>query len=329
MSKKRLYYFDNAKFILISLVLVGHFFEPILEQDALARSLYILIYTFHMPAFIFIAGYFTKLNSDFRFYLIKNIRKLIIPYFIFQLLYLIFNSVLNYSNFPFTFKKPFWILWFLLSLFFWRLILYLLNKSKIPPAAILAAALVISLLAGFFDTFGRFYSTSRTAVFFPFFMLGYYFKSYNTASRLKQKFKLLRQRSVLLIYALELLIIYIFLKDLNLEILYGAVSYAELGLSPLKALFNRAFFLSTAVINLFLFFTAVPFQRTLISSRGARSLYPYLLHGFIVIFLDKFDFFDFLSPGLNFIIYLLLGLFFSWLLSGRKSRDIFKYILEF
>ncbi|MFP4199525.1 MAG: acyltransferase family protein [Halanaerobium sp.] len=115
MSKKRLYYFDNAKFILISLVLIGHFFEPILEQDALARSLYILIYTFHMPAFIFIAGYFTKLNSDFRFYLIKNIRKLIIPYFIFQLLYLIFNSVLNYSYFPFTFKKPFWILWFLLS----------------------------------------------------------------------------------------------------------------------------------------------------------------------------------------------------------------------
>ncbi|MFP4199063.1 MAG: hypothetical protein ACLFSO_05650, partial [Halanaerobium sp.] len=98
---------------------------------------------------------------------------------------------------------------------------------------------------------------------------------------------------------------------------------------PSQALFNRAFFLSTALTNLFLFFAAVPFQRTLISSRGARSLYPYLLHGFIVIFLVKFDLFNFLSPGLNFIIYLLLGLFFSWLLSGRKSRDIFKYILEF
>lgn len=57
--KERNYLFDNLKFLLIVLVVFGHSLEEIsLAQDyAIIRA---WIYSFHMPAFVFISGYFSK-----------------------------------------------------------------------------------------------------------------------------------------------------------------------------------------------------------------------------------------------------------------------------
>ena len=60
MSRK--YRFDNIKFILITLVVFGHFLELIDGQTA--NNLYRIIYLFHIPAFIFITGYFAKFNPS-------------------------------------------------------------------------------------------------------------------------------------------------------------------------------------------------------------------------------------------------------------------------
>lgn len=58
--KARDYYFDNAKFILIFLVVFGHLMQPFVADYDSVHILYIFIYTFHMPAFILISGYFAK-----------------------------------------------------------------------------------------------------------------------------------------------------------------------------------------------------------------------------------------------------------------------------
>lgn len=57
---KRESYFDNAKFILIFLVVFGHFLQTFIADYAGVRVLYIYIYTFHMPAFVLISGFFAK-----------------------------------------------------------------------------------------------------------------------------------------------------------------------------------------------------------------------------------------------------------------------------
>ena len=62
-SKPRLYGYDNIKFILIFLVVLGHLLEissPFPEKE----MLYKLIYSCHMPVFIFISGFFAKFNSS-------------------------------------------------------------------------------------------------------------------------------------------------------------------------------------------------------------------------------------------------------------------------
>ncbi|MBP3851842.1 MAG: acyltransferase family protein, partial [Erysipelotrichaceae bacterium] len=55
---KRDYYFDNLKAVLIFLVILGHFLLPI-ETGPLC-ILKRWIYSFHMPLFIFVSGYFSK-----------------------------------------------------------------------------------------------------------------------------------------------------------------------------------------------------------------------------------------------------------------------------
>jgi fucose 4-O-acetylase-like acetyltransferase len=84
--KERDYYFDNAKFLLIFLVVFGHLISPVKDQSELVYTIYNFIYTFHMPAFILISGYFTK-GFFKKGYLRKILKKVLIPYIIFQVVY--------------------------------------------------------------------------------------------------------------------------------------------------------------------------------------------------------------------------------------------------
>ena len=56
--KERVYKFDNLKLLLIVLVIFGH----ILEFVPNSMDKYIFIYTFHMPCFMFVTGYFAKFD---------------------------------------------------------------------------------------------------------------------------------------------------------------------------------------------------------------------------------------------------------------------------
>ena len=59
-EQQREYLFDNYKVLLIILVVIGHFIEPCYGQNSFLYELKWGIVAFHMPAFIFISGYFSK-----------------------------------------------------------------------------------------------------------------------------------------------------------------------------------------------------------------------------------------------------------------------------
>lgn len=58
---EREYQYDNMKFILILLVVFGHLLEYI--RGDISENIYRIIYTFHMPVFVFISGYFAKFKK--------------------------------------------------------------------------------------------------------------------------------------------------------------------------------------------------------------------------------------------------------------------------
>ena len=110
-------YFDNAKFVLIFLVVFGHMISPYRTDSSGMLSIYHFIFIFHMPVFILLAGYFSK-NFHKRI-LQKIFTKVALPYLAFQTIYTLYYSVL-YTDETYTLQYlvPRWAMWFLLSLIF-------------------------------------------------------------------------------------------------------------------------------------------------------------------------------------------------------------------
>jgi fucose 4-O-acetylase-like acetyltransferase len=51
---------DNTKMLLIAFVIIGHVIEPIIGRFEWVKALYIYIYLFHMPLFVYVSGVFSS-----------------------------------------------------------------------------------------------------------------------------------------------------------------------------------------------------------------------------------------------------------------------------
>lgn len=57
---ERIFLYENVRFILIVLVVVGHAIDLNTAQSKVYKSLFLWIYSFHMPLFLFLSGLFHK-----------------------------------------------------------------------------------------------------------------------------------------------------------------------------------------------------------------------------------------------------------------------------
>ena len=79
---QRLISFDIAKAICIILVVIGHYVPDYSPQWYV--GVHDVIYTFHMPLFMFASGFIymaTKKDITYRDFLLKKVKRLMIPYF--------------------------------------------------------------------------------------------------------------------------------------------------------------------------------------------------------------------------------------------------------
>ena len=70
---KREIIFDNARAILILLVVFGHMLQPYTSGDKYLSALYLVIYSFHMPTFLFISGYFENIDKPYYLEKFQNV----------------------------------------------------------------------------------------------------------------------------------------------------------------------------------------------------------------------------------------------------------------
>ncbi|KMM58080.1 acyltransferase [Bacillus glycinifermentans] len=274
MTNSRDSYFDNAKFLLIFLVVFGHIIRSYINDNDVLLHIYKFIYTFHMPAFILISGYFAK-GFNRPGYVKKIAVKLIVPYLIFQGIYTVFYSFIDdQSVTAFNPFEPQWSLWFLLSLFFWNLFLF--PFTKLPAAWSFAASLAIAVLVGYIDAVSDTLSLSRTFVFFPVFLAGFYLK--------REHFKKLKawkgKQAALAVLAATF--VFYFFVDFDYSWLFGSKPYSEFGAVGMKSALNRVALLVLTFASTFGFMALVPEKRYFFTLWGTRTFYVYLLHGFII-----------------------------------------------
>ncbi|HEX6594013.1 MAG TPA: acyltransferase family protein [Bacillota bacterium] len=266
-------YFDNAKVLLIFLVVFGHMIQPFTGESSGIDTLYMWIYTFHMPAFIFLSGFFAK-GSGNKQYIMNLAKKLLLPYLIFQSIYTIYYFFIGKSDWQAGIFYPHWSLWFLFSLFCWHMLLYWFKK--IPPVIGVTIAILIGLIVGYFDEIGHTFSLSRTFVFFPFFLLGYWLKKDHVMLLKKKTMKV----TALIIMVVVAIGIYV-APDFNSGWLLASKSYGTLGLEEYGGLARLLVYVTSTLMAMSIL-AWVPTARGRLTILGSRTLYVYLLHGFFI-----------------------------------------------
>lgn len=178
---------DSLKYWLIILVIIGHVFVICGGDNQINQVTWLWIYIFHMPLFIFISGYLSRKKTNKEF--LKSSWKILEPFVIFQVIARCIDALKGEPMTLINLLTPRYVLWYLLSLFFWRLMLQILpdkilNNSKL----VIISTFIISVLAGFLPL-DNFLSLQRTFAFLPFFFMGYYMRGKNLF--LPSKYKLL------------------------------------------------------------------------------------------------------------------------------------------
>lgn len=162
-KSNRIYLFDNLKFLLITAVTVGHFADDVIEEP-LFQSLYLFIYVFHMPLFLFISGLFHR-NKDI---VQKVFSYLFLGYLLKAFLFLV--KIILGADAEFSLFSESGVPWFMFALAAFTLIRYLLRD--INPWQILFFSICSACLAGYDSSIGDFLCLSRILVFYPFYQLG-------------------------------------------------------------------------------------------------------------------------------------------------------------
>ena len=80
-------FLDNAKFLLIVLVVIGHNWVPALDDSRFVKAAYMVVYSFHVPAFVLLCGYFSRGFEGRRDQWRKLVTTVLVPYLIFQTAY--------------------------------------------------------------------------------------------------------------------------------------------------------------------------------------------------------------------------------------------------
>lgn len=201
MKNKGIVWIDYARFIGILLVVFGHAMQrfPMFEENLLYKNLWNFIYLFHMPLFFVISGYLYKpLISINKLTNIKNgggkiWRQLIIPYLIYQILFLplaliqyrnelydlntiykLFDGIVMGDGYRTPLSIPVNLpCWFILSIIQLRL-LFMWIPLNIKTSCLFSFVSIVFLILRKVYDWDLYFCLDSTIMAIPYFIIGYY-----------------------------------------------------------------------------------------------------------------------------------------------------------
>jgi len=306
--------FDTMRAVLVFLVVFAH----MLEQMPIKGSVYIIIYSFHGYALLFVSGYFARFS-------IKKVVNLLVPYAFLQIIFLVGSHIFLSETFVIQFSTPVWILWYFLVLAVYLCTVPLLERiDGWWRLLFFFFTVFVSIASGFVDDIGYYLSLSRICVFFPFFVAGFYCAKSPTLRR-----KLTEDHDGHTLPLGDFLIMMctatVFFLDVDYRTLYGSYSYMASGSDAVE----RLFLLFISFFWIYALFIIIPTTEVPFFTRTGKYTLPvYALHGFLVLFIGQTVVFRF-GDVVNFVIGLILSVaivaglgsptvdrFFTWAFQG-------------
>lgn len=264
-GKKRITLFDNIKGILIILVVFGHTLYNFIDSPLISVVVQ-TIYVFHMPAFVFISGYFSKSEHSKSG---ESLLKLMSAYVIFNTALMIYSFSADKTNFQLLY--PYNSCWYLISLVVWRFLSRYIPINK----KTLILSIVVALAIGFFPDVDNVLAASRTAAFYPFFIMGMTANNKRTSDFCKNK-KACHYLFGFFLILLSVILSLFFMRQ------FGNVTQDDLQMFaytlPTDVLKRLCIFLISTIFIAALFLCAPKRKIFFITKAGQASLSIYLLH---------------------------------------------------
>lgn len=315
--KERIYLFDNIKLLAIILVVIGHAIDFIARQDGnhLEKSLFLIIYSVHMPLFIFISGLFTKpMDKETKFPKQKVISYVLIGIAIrimMALLSIILNEDFKYSVLD-MYDSFAWFMW-AMAVFISIVWLFREYNTKI----FLLISLVIGCMSGFDKNLGDKLVLMRIVVFLPFFIIGYMIKPEQILRLISKKWL----KIISALFVVGILLLFIFYTDTYK--LFRSMFTGRNNFSYLGEYYNFGFIVrgvTYAVSALFGFslLCLVPNKNLgFLSGVGTKTLQIYFWHKAFLFVLEHFDVYNRISgltgETLATLIYILIAVLITFI----------------
>ena len=254
---------DSLKGFAIILVVLGHISSP------LSR----LIYSFHMPLFFIVSGFFLNPTNELKREIIKSFKRLFKPFFIYLLLGFIveflkryfldrgqlkledFTGALIYMDYDRLLGTYAFVLWFLPALFIGKTIVYLILKySRFLILEILL--IVIAFLIGY--TFNFPFAIDDGLLSSPYIFIGYFYKNKDVLTN--------KTTAIVLLIPLILISLIYGVPELNIS-----TKYFE------SILINLIWTCALSFL-LFILFSSLKFNLKALEYLGINSLLIFLIH---------------------------------------------------
>ncbi|MBW8793301.1 MAG: acyltransferase family protein [Streptomyces sp.] len=316
-------YFDNAKYLAIVLVAVGHAWEPLRPDSRTVTALYTFVYAFHMPAFIVISGYFSRSFDASPARIRRLVTSVAVPYVVFEVAYTLFTRWSDHApDREISLLNPLYLTWFLAALFIWRLTTPIWRQLRWP----LPVALATAMLASLSSSIGTDLDLQRVLQFLPYFVLGLNLRP--------EHFSLVRRWSVRLcavpVVCCALAVAYWSVPHLGYRWFFHRDSAEQLGV---PAWYGPVMTLATFGCSLVLaacFLAWVPGRRTWFTALGAGTLYGYLLHGFVAQSAGPAHWYDpaWMHGPLGAVTVTVVAAVVVTLLCTPPVRRVFRWVME-
>ena len=176
---ERDYKIDGLKSLMIFLVVLGH----IHGYNDYGLRVTQLIFSFHMPVFVFLSGLLTSINpnKEKRW---KWLKQTFLLFVFAQAAHVLLGLAMGETISWKVLICPEFAMWYLLCLMYWRISVWALFKNT-NEITLLCCSFVLAILSGIIPVDYEF-SFQRAFAFYPFFVLGIVFKKRNLMTKIEK-----------------------------------------------------------------------------------------------------------------------------------------------
>lgn len=308
------------------LVAIGHIIDSYTHDSKFILGLFLFIYSFHMPAFIFVSGIFAK--KTIREQNVTKVLPYLTMFLVSTLLYFLYSAIFE-KTYAISFFKMMSLPWFMFTIFTMYLITMVTQKYK--PAFILTFSVLLALVAGYSMEDGNWFCWMRIVNFYPFFYMGYLLEPKKIEAVVcKKKVKI--TAIVLLIAIFCLYVRFGSRLDCFRSVLFGSMPYTRLGDYGQMGWLIRLVLYPISFAIIFLLIAVVPTNKTTFTVFGGRTLAVYATHGIIVKifyrYVTKEQFMAVFSHGWQPAL-IVLAILITLLCSNRWFDKFFKWLMAY